>query len=89
MVQDVVDLGREVMVPWLARNYEDLKTDLYETTPIGHAAPFEDTFYYAWHSLFGIANRILVEEGMFADPYDPGRKYQGFIPVVWHSSLYE
>jgi hypothetical protein len=39
--------------------------------------------------VFGIANRVLVDEGMLADPYGADRKYQGYVPVVWHRSLGE
>ena len=35
-----------------------------------------------WHYIFGMANQKLVEAGMFADPYAPGRHHSGAIGVV-------
>lgn len=87
MVQDLLGLSAEIISTWLEENYESLKAEFRRTTPVGHAVPFEDTFYYVWHYVFGITNRILVEEGMFADPYGADRKHQGYIPVVWHRSV--
>ncbi len=87
MVQEVRDLGYEIMAAWFDENYDRLKAELSRTTPLGDPVPFEDTFYQIWHYVFGIANRILVEEGMFADPYGADRRYPGFIPCVWHRSL--
>lgn len=87
MVQDLLGLSAEIITTWLDENYESLKAELMRATPVGHAVPFEDTFYYVWHYVFGIANRILVEEGMFADPYSADREHQGYIPAVWHRSV--
>ena len=87
LVQDLLGLSAELITTWLEENYEPLKAEFMRTTPVGHAVPFEDTFYYVWHYVFGTANRILVEVGMFADPYGADRKHQGYIPVVWHRSV--
>ncbi|MGD2135984.1 MAG: hypothetical protein PVF27_07490 [Gemmatimonadales bacterium] len=83
MVADLRRLGREVMTGWLAENYEVYQATLMRVTPIGHALPFEASFWNTWHWLFGTANRLLVEEGVFADPYDAQRRFKGFVPVVW------
>ena len=40
-----------------------------------------------WHYLFGIANRHLVEAGLFADPYASTRNYKGAIPAVYELEL--
>ncbi|UCG89119.1 MAG: hypothetical protein JSW71_11495, partial [Gemmatimonadota bacterium] len=84
MVIDLTDLSREVMAAWLESNYESYKADLMRLTTIGHALPFEATFWNVWHWLFGTVNRFLVEDGLFADPYGAERRYKGFLPVVWH-----
>jgi len=47
----------------------------------------EPTFYKIWHEIFGAANRILVEKGMFYDPYGGSRKHEGYLPVVWHMGV--
>ncbi|UCC49052.1 MAG: helix-turn-helix transcriptional regulator [Gemmatimonadota bacterium] len=87
MVLDLIDLSREIMTSWLAENYDPCKAELARTTPLGNVLPFENTFWNVWHYLFGAANRILVEQGMFADPYGVDRRYKGFIPAVWHRSV--
>ena len=51
--------------------------------------PFETVYTEVWHFIFGIANRVLVEEGLFADPYAEERKSKGFIPAVWAKGLSE
>jgi hypothetical protein len=87
MVQGVLSLGHELLTVWFEDNYDRLEADLTRATPLGDPLPFEDTFYYVWHYVFGAANRILVEEGMFEDPYGGDRRYTGFVPVVWHRSV--
>jgi hypothetical protein len=42
-----------------------------------------------WHFVFEFANRALVEEGLFANPYAEDRRYQGFLPVVSDAGLAE
>jgi hypothetical protein len=87
MVQEVLSLGHDLLTGWLEENYGALEADLTRGTPLGDPLPFEDSFYYVWHYVFGITNRILVEERMFEDPYSDDRKYPGFVPVVWHRSV--
>jgi len=89
MVQALREIGRETMTAWLAEHSGALETELAQATPVGVALPFQETFYYVWHYLFGTANRMLVERGLFADPYAPDRTYQGFIPAVWHEAVLE
>jgi hypothetical protein len=87
MVRGVLNLSHGLLSGWLERNYDGLESDLTRLTPLGDPLPFEDTFYYIWHYVFGIANRILVEEAMFEDPYGGDRRYTGYVPVVWHRSV--
>ncbi len=42
-----------------------------------------------WRFVFGIANRTLVEQGFFADPYDEHRSHQRFIPVIFAKGIDE
>ncbi|NIR43698.1 MAG: hypothetical protein GWM93_07065 [Gemmatimonadetes bacterium] len=44
-------------------------------------------FTQVWHYLFGAANRILAEQGMFLDPYAGDRTQPGFVPAVWHDGI--
>jgi len=84
MVQDILKIGRKVIVDWFERNFERLRSCLSVLSAYHYGQSLELTFYKVWHEIFGAANRMLCERGMFIDPYNSGRKYPGFIPVVWH-----
>lgn len=58
-----------------------------DLTPVRNGVPFERVYTEVWHFIFGIANRTLAEEGLFADPYADERRHQGFLPFVWSSDL--
>ncbi len=83
MVKKLRRLGRDVILEWLDERHEILAQELSNLTPQRHGVPLKDSFYTVWHYIFGIANRELVAEGLFADPYDSGRTYKGFIPAVY------
>lgn len=87
LVLELIHLSREIMKSWLEENYDQYKTELTRTTPLGNVLPFEDTFWNIWHYLFAAANKELVARGMFADPYGAEREYKGFIPAVWHRTV--
>jgi hypothetical protein len=82
-IRRVRQIGREVMDRWLARNYPQMKADLGETTPVRWGVPYAEGFTLIWHWVFGLTNQRLVKSGLFADPYDPGRREKGFIPCVF------
>ena len=88
-VAAMVGLGREIMLAWHEEHYESIRESLADLTPLRNGVPFERVYTEIWHFVFGFANRILVEEGLFADPYGEGRRYQGFLPLVWDASLGE
>jgi DNA-binding MarR family transcriptional regulator len=88
-VATMVALGRDIMVDWHEANYASIQQALSDLTPIRNGVPFEQVYTEIWHFVFGFANRTLVEEGLFADPYAEGRRYQGFLPVVWDARLAE
>ena len=82
MQRRLLAIGNAVMDQWLAVNYPKMKADLRDLSFARSGVPFEDGFTMIWHYIFGIANRKLVEAGLFADPYAAGRKYKGSIPAV-------
>lgn len=86
-VDAMVNAGREIMVRWHEDNYTLIREELADLTPGRNRVPFERVYTEVWHFAFGIANRILVEEGLFADPYDEKRRHKGFVPAVWASEL--
>lgn len=88
MMDDVLRISRQVFSDWLAANYKPIREDLATITPLRYGVPYDEVFTQVWHYLFGIANRRLVENGFFADPYAPARKFKGFVPAVWNPSLW-
>ena len=88
-VAAMVALGREIMVDWHEANYARIRQELSDLTPIRNGVPFERVYTEIWHFVFGFANRTLVEQDLFADPYAGSRRYQGFLPVVWDATLAE
>ena len=88
-VATMIALGREIMVHWHEVNYANIREALSGLTPIRNGVPFERVYTEIWHFVFGFANRTLVEEGLFADPYAGNRRYKGFLPVVWDARLAE
>jgi nucleotidyltransferase/DNA polymerase involved in DNA repair len=83
MVRQLRQLGRQVMQRWADERYATLASELDALTPRRYGVPLSHSFYWVWHYIFGIANRELVAAGLFADPYDPGRRFQGFLPSVY------
>jgi hypothetical protein len=88
-VASTMALGREIMIEWHEAKYAGIRQALSDLTPIRNGVPFEQVYTEIWHFVFGFANRTLVEEGLFADPYSESRRYQGFLPVVWNAGLAE
>jgi biotin operon repressor len=86
-VQQLRRIGNEVMAQWLADNYKKLQSDLSFTAPARWGVPYTEEFNAIWHYVFGLANRQLVEAGLFGDPYAPPRQYPGGIPAVFENSV--
>ncbi len=80
-------IGREVIEGWLAANYPLVRSELADLGYVRAGVPFEDGFTMIWHYLFGITNAKLVAAGLFADPYDPARRFKGAIPAVYSLEL--
>lgn len=89
MVRKIRGIGREEMENWFQSGYNRLQDELAELTPFRYGLKQTDFFYYIWHDIFGATNRILVESGLFADPYSKFYGAKGVIPLVFESSLYE
>jgi len=88
MILGLLRISREVTTPWLHENYERIQADLGTITPLECGVPYNEVFNQIWHYIFGYANQTLVAEGKFYDPYGGTRKYEGFIPVVWHRGVF-
>jgi len=88
-VTGMTDIGRQIMIDWHGQNYEQIKSSSSKLTPIRNGVPFERVYTEIWHFVFAIANRTLVAEGFFADPYAEDRPHKGFIPVIWSNGIVE
>jgi hypothetical protein len=86
-VDAIVAAGRGIMTRWHEENYPAIRDQLSSLTPGRNGVPFERVYTEIWHFVFGIANRVLVDEGLFANPYATTRRHKGFIPAVWAGEL--
>jgi hypothetical protein len=82
-VNQLRKIGENVILNWFDENHSDMCQKLSDLTPVKYGLPLADGFYWIWHYIFGIANRELVKSDLFADPYDPDRRFQGCIPAVY------
>ncbi len=89
MVNAMIAVGRDIMSAWHEENFDNIQSALSDLTPIRNGVPFERVYTEIWHFIFGIANRVLVEEGFFAEPYAKDRRHQGFRPLVWAKRIDE
>ena len=89
MVTGMTDIGRQIIIDWHKQHYEQIKSSSSKLTPIRNGVPFERVYTEIWHFVFAIANRTLVAEGFFADPYAEDRPNKGFIPVIWANGIAE
>lgn len=87
MIEGLRRLGREALREWFTANYAEFRSAMRDIAPVRNGIPFPVAFDQLWHYLFGIANRKLVEDGLFADPYAPGAPRQGYVPVVYALKL--
>ena len=89
LVNTALDLGREIIRDWIQTNYADIQLQLADLTPVRHGLPFELAFSEVWHDIFGVAARELAQSGFMRDPYGPESQFDGFVPFVWESLLYD
>src|SRR5271157_149309 len=87
LVDAVLKLSREIMVAWLRANYPAIEKDLSGLSPMRSGLPFSLAFSEAWHYTFGFASKSLAESGFYANPRAKGNRYQGYVPLVWASSV--
>ena len=87
MVRQLRRLGRQAMERWADERYTVLAAELDALTPRKYGVPLSHSFYWVWHYIFGTANRELVAAGLFADPYDTGRRFQGFLPAIYRLNV--
>lgn len=80
-------LIRADVAAWHAARYSHVAAELADLTPLRHGVPFAAVYSEIWHYIFGYANLYLAEAGVLADPYAPGERFQGFVPVLWWSGL--
>lgn len=82
MIQRLLDIGRASMAAWFDAHLPALRSELSRTAPERAGVPFAESMAGVWHYIFGQANAILVEEGLFARPRG------GSTPVVFAPKLF-
>lgn len=87
LVDATLKLSRDIMTDWLRQNYPPVKNELLELSPMRNGLPFSLVFSEVWHYEFGFAAKSLAESGFYANPRAPGNRYEGYVPLVWASSL--
>lgn len=87
LVDQALKLSRAIMTDWLRRNYEPMKGELAGLSPMRNGVPFSLAFSEVWHYEFGFATKSLAESGFYANPRATGNRYEGYVPLVWASSL--
>ncbi len=87
LVDATLKLSREIMAEWLNRNYPPMANDLSGLSPMRNGLPFSLAFSEVWHYEFGFAAKSLAESGFYANPRAMGNRYEGYVPIVWASSL--
>jgi hypothetical protein len=55
MVQRVLRIGGQAMDEWLAANYEQIKTELSDISPVRFGVPYIQGLTQIWHYIFGAA----------------------------------
>jgi len=87
LVDATLKLSRDIMRDWLQRNYPTMKDELSGLSPMRNGVPFSLAFSEVWHYEFGFATKSLSESGFYANPRAQGSRYEGYVPLVWASSL--
>jgi hypothetical protein len=87
MVSRLRKIGRDAIEAWLAAHYSKLESELAGLAPARAGVPYAETFNWIWHQVFGRANALLVEAGLFSDPYAEGRTWRRHTPAVFHRAL--
>lgn len=89
IVVETLKLGRNLLKDWLIENYEKIKNDLTNLSPLKNELDFNLLFNTVWHYVFGWTTKYLSENGFYINPRSSDYRYKGFVPLVWDLSLYE
>ncbi len=75
------------MTDWLRENYPAMQRDMTSLSPLQNGVPFSLAFSEVWHYTFGFATKWLAETEFYANPRAKGNRYEGYMPLVWASSV--
>jgi hypothetical protein len=87
MVDAALRLSREIVIKWLRDNHPSMEKELVGLSPMRNGLPFSLVFSEVWHYTFGFATKSLAESGFCANPRASGSRYEGYVPLVWASSV--
>jgi hypothetical protein len=87
MVDATLLLSKRIMTEWLRANYTSMDKELAGLSPMRNGLPFTLAFNEVWHYTFGFATKALAESGFYANPRAPSNRYEGYVPLVWATSV--
>ncbi len=87
LVDQTLQLSRTIMTDWLRKNYPAMQRDMTSLSPMQNGVPFSLAFSEVWHYTFGFATKWLAETEFYANPRAKGNRYEGYMPLVWASSV--
>jgi hypothetical protein len=87
MVDAALVMSRRIMTEWFRANYSLMEKELAGLSPMQNGLPFSLVFNEVWHYTFGFATKSLAETGFYANPRAPGNRYEGYVPLVWATSV--
>lgn len=87
MVNETLQLSRQIMTDWLQENYPAMQKRLANLSPMRNGVPFSLAFSEVWHYTFGFATKWLAENRFHANPHSQGNRYDGYVPLVWQNSV--
>ncbi|MEP1306982.1 MAG: hypothetical protein ABJK11_04735 [Balneola sp.] len=89
LVDASLQRGEQILQKWLSDNYPQISQDLNTLTPMKNGLPFSLVFNEVWHYLFGFTSKILAEKNFYVNPRNPDYSFEGYVPLLWSSSIYD
>ncbi len=82
MLTRVQGIINQEILNWTESYYEQIKSDLKDTSAVKNKVNYKETFNMLWHYFFGYANKSLARSGFIYDTYQAPKEQQGYLPAV-------
>lgn len=89
LVDSTLELGRAILTDWFTAHFAQIESDLAGLSPMENGLPFQLAFSEVWHYIFGLTAKKLAETGFYANPRSVDSPFNGFVPLVFDSSLHD